>query len=322
MLLAAHVISWRAGAGRWILDCISAGYADTAPEAPSFPSRLVPLSAKSVTGGPPQARSSFLKDERRILRQLRALTLLELVAQSERPVSLAALTEASAACRPCCASCRGWPTPAAARARQQELRQRLPGWRAGARRHDQLAAARRAPPHPDSLVDEIGETCNCTMLDGDEVVYLDRVENRLPLRVNLQPGSRVPLHCSASGKLFLAHMRREARERLLAAALLPRYTPNTLCDMQALDPEFRSIRRKAPASTARSTCWASSAWPCRSCTATAPWPPWRCTRRWRACPSTRPAPGCRACAAAGGGAGADAPRRMRADAGRLNAPLS
>ena len=54
----------------------------------------------------------------------------------------------------------------------------------------------------------------------------------------------MPLHCSASGKLFLAHMRREARERLLAAAPLPRYTPNTLCDMQALDPEFRSIRKE------------------------------------------------------------------------------
>ena len=53
----------------------------------------------------------------------------------------------------------------------------------------------------------------------------------------------MPLHCSASGKLF-AHMRREARERLLAAAPLPRYTPNTLCDMQALDPEFRSIRKE------------------------------------------------------------------------------
>ena len=91
----------------------------------------------------------------------------------------------------------------------------------------------------DSLVDEIGETCNCTMLDGDEVVYLDRVETAWPLRVNLQPGSRVPLHCSASGKLFLAHMRREARERLLAAprrcrAIRPtpcatcrRWTPNS-----------------------------------------------------------------------------------------------
>ena len=94
----------------------------------------------------------------------------------------------------------------------------------------------------DSLVDEIGETCNCTMFDGDEVIYLDRVETAWPLRVNLQPGSRVPLHCSASGKLFLAHMRREARQRLLAAAPLPRYTPNTLCDVAALERELRAIK--------------------------------------------------------------------------------
>jgi DNA-binding IclR family transcriptional regulator len=96
----------------------------------------------------------------------------------------------------------------------------------------------------DSLVDEIGETCNCTMLDGDEVIYLDRVETAWPLRVNLQSGSRVPLHCSASGKLFLAHMRREARQRLLAAAPLPRYTPNTLCDVAALEQELRTIKKE------------------------------------------------------------------------------
>jgi IclR family transcriptional regulator, acetate operon repressor len=58
----------------------------------------------------------------------------------------------------------------------------------------------------DALVREVGETCNFTTLDGAEVLYLDRVEAQWPLRLTLDVGSHVPLHCTASGKLFLALM--------------------------------------------------------------------------------------------------------------------
>src|SRR6185312_12351395 len=55
-----------------------------------------------------------------------------------------------------------------------------------------------------ALVNEIGETCNITMLDGMSLVYLDRVESDWPLQYRLKVGSHVPLHCTASGKLFLS----------------------------------------------------------------------------------------------------------------------
>ena len=92
------------------------------------------------------------------------------------------------------------------------------------------------------LVDEVGETCNFTMLDGDEVVYLDRVEARWPLRLMLAPGSHVPLHCTASGKLFLALMPTARRRRLLAAAPLKRLTDNTITDRNRLLRELERIR--------------------------------------------------------------------------------
>ncbi len=93
------------------------------------------------------------------------------------------------------------------------------------------------------LVDDIGETCNFTMLDGSEVVYLDRVETAWPLRMNLQPGSRVPLHCSASGKLLLAMLTRAQRARLLDNLPLRRYTENTITDRAQLERELERIRR-------------------------------------------------------------------------------
>jgi DNA-binding IclR family transcriptional regulator len=40
----------------------------------------------------------------------------------------------------------------------------------------------------------VGETCNLTILDGNQVLYLDRVETPMPLRLHLEPGTRVPLH--------------------------------------------------------------------------------------------------------------------------------
>lgn len=94
------------------------------------------------------------------------------------------------------------------------------------------------------LVDELGETCNFTMLDGSEVVYLDRVETVSPLRMNLQPGSRVPLHCTASGKLFLAMLSRARRAKLLDHLPLQRHTERTIVDRGKLELELEHIRRR------------------------------------------------------------------------------
>lgn len=74
------------------------------------------------------------------------------------------------------------------------------------------------------LVEEIGATCNFTMLDGAEVIYVDRVEAVWPLRVDLTRGSYVPLHCTASGKLLLALLPQSSRDRLVKGLALNRFT--------------------------------------------------------------------------------------------------
>ena len=94
------------------------------------------------------------------------------------------------------------------------------------------------------LVAEVGESCNLTALAGSEVVYLDRVETAAPLRFYLHTGSRVPVHCSASGKVFLAEMTLSQRQRLLAHAPLEAYTPKTLTTMEQLEKEIKQIKRQ------------------------------------------------------------------------------
>jgi DNA-binding IclR family transcriptional regulator len=100
-------------------------------------------------------------------------------------------------------------------------------------RHDVLA----------ELVERIGETCNFTTLDGARVLYIDRVEAAWPLRLTLDVGSHVPLHCTASGKLFLAMMSDQAREDVLAGLTLPRMTPRTITSAKALRLECADIAK-------------------------------------------------------------------------------
>ena len=94
------------------------------------------------------------------------------------------------------------------------------------------------------LMEEVGESCNITALSGSEVLYLDRVETQAPLRFYLHPGSRVPVHCSASGKLFLAQMPPAQRRRLLTGTPLNAMTRNTLTDIESVEAEIEQVRQQ------------------------------------------------------------------------------
>lgn len=94
----------------------------------------------------------------------------------------------------------------------------------------------------DGLVRSVGETCNIGTLDASEIVYLDRVEAKhWPLRLQFGIGSRVPLHCTAIGKLFLAFLPARQRRELLTGLDLRPMTAATLTDRAALQTELAAI---------------------------------------------------------------------------------
>jgi len=95
-----------------------------------------------------------------------------------------------------------------------------------------------------TLVREVGETCNIGVLDRDSIVYIDRVECSWPLRSQIGIGSHVTLHATAIGKLLVAHLPARNRRRLLTASPLKRFTDATLTDPKSLEAEFKKIRRQ------------------------------------------------------------------------------
>jgi IclR family acetate operon transcriptional repressor len=106
------------------------------------------------------------------------------------------------------------------------------------------ASMSRAPRHAilESLSQEIGETCNFGIMAGSHVVYLDRVESAWPFGLRFERGSRVPLHCTSMGKLFLSLLPAHKRALMLRSISLYRYTENTITDLGRLEAELEKIR--------------------------------------------------------------------------------
>lgn len=176
---------------------------------------------------------------------LRAVSVLEALVAAERPAALAELTGLVRLPKPTLYRMLGMLESAGLVMREPGARRYAPGPRLAALgRNVMLNGAQRAARRAilARLVEEIGETCNFTMLEGAEVIYVDRVEAAWPLRMNLTSGSRVPLHCTASGKLLLALLPKPTRERLTAQLALPRYTDTTITDRKALGAELARIR--------------------------------------------------------------------------------
>ncbi|MGH7314422.1 MAG: IclR family transcriptional regulator [Candidatus Rokuibacteriota bacterium] len=94
------------------------------------------------------------------------------------------------------------------------------------------------------LSEKLGETVNLALLAGDEVLYLDRVESSWPLRMDFKPGSRVPIHATANGKLLLAHAEAGTRARLLGILRLTPVTARTITERARLEGQLAEIRRQ------------------------------------------------------------------------------
>lgn len=93
-----------------------------------------------------------------------------------------------------------------------------------------------------ALANEVGETCNVATPDRDAMIYLDRVETKWPLRIQLPIGTSVPLHCTASGKMYLSSLQPSHLEQYLGAVTLERMTDHTITDGATLTKALAAIK--------------------------------------------------------------------------------
>ncbi len=85
-----------------------------------------------------------------------------------------------------------------------------------------------ARPHLARLVDELGESSNLAMLDGDQIVYVAQAQSRQSMRMFTEVGRRVSPHCTAVGKAILAGMAPEQVRDILKRTDMVRHTDTTI----------------------------------------------------------------------------------------------
>jgi IclR family acetate operon transcriptional repressor len=95
----------------------------------------------------------------------------------------------------------------------------------------------------EDAVAETNESCNLTMLENNQVLYLDRVETSQPLRLHLEAGTRMPLHCTASGKLFLSQMSLAEAKCALGDEPYQRFTSKTITTFAQMQAELAEVRK-------------------------------------------------------------------------------
>jgi IclR family transcriptional regulator, KDG regulon repressor len=89
-----------------------------------------------------------------------------------------------------------------------------------------------------------GESSQVGVLDGHEVVYVDRLESAHSLRLFTETGRRVPVHCTSSGKVLLAHLPEARRQAVLRAAPFTPLTPHTITSRSQFSAELDRVRRR------------------------------------------------------------------------------
>jgi DNA-binding IclR family transcriptional regulator len=101
-----------------------------------------------------------------------------------------------------------------------------------------------ARPHLDRVLLETEETVHLCVLDGGEVLYVDKVEPNRSVRMASKIGRLSPAHCSAVGKAMLAHLPEREVDEILHQHGQPRMTPKTIVTPGDLKAELKLIRER------------------------------------------------------------------------------
>ena len=109
---------------------------------------------------------------------------------------------------------------------------------------ESLELRKLALPYMESLRDDVEMAVHLVVRDGNEAVYLEKVESHRPVRLFTQVGRRAPLHVTACPRVLLAGCSDEEISRYLSSAKMTKFTKNTVSDVDTVWNKIREIREK------------------------------------------------------------------------------
>ena len=94
------------------------------------------------------------------------------------------------------------------------------------------------------LTNDIEETVSLSIPIGTKLVYFDRIEFHWPMQLNLEAGDHLPLHASASGKLYLSSINEEKVIQIFKNIKTPKTAKNTITEISQFKKELKKIKNQ------------------------------------------------------------------------------
>jgi IclR family KDG regulon transcriptional repressor len=110
--------------------------------------------------------------------------------------------------------------------------------------YSQIDLQTSARPVTEELMEKTQTSVFLGILNWDHVTILDIVEARRDLNITAPVGSTIPLFAGAVGKVFLAAMEKEQATKIISSKGLPRFTDNSIVDIDMYFNELRQVKEK------------------------------------------------------------------------------
>ncbi len=104
-----------------------------------------------------------------------------------------------------------------------------------------------ARPIMAQLVERVRETSYLCILEGNQCLYIEKVESSQPIQIIHGIGKRNPLHCTGVGKALLSGMAEEEIRKIFSASGLKRFTAHTITSVDSLLHQIEQVRRRGVA---------------------------------------------------------------------------
>lgn len=100
-----------------------------------------------------------------------------------------------------------------------------------------------ALPYMTQLTQQFDEACDLSVFDRGQVLYIDVLKSSHALTIAASTGQRLPAYCTASGKVFLAHLGPDELSSHLSEPL-KRFTSNTITSREKLLSELKDVKQQ------------------------------------------------------------------------------
>lgn len=88
------------------------------------------------------------------------------------------------------------------------------------------------------LMEEVNEVVHLVLLEGKDIVYIDKVESHNTIRMHSNIGKRSPAYCTSVGKSILAHLPEEKVKEIWDNSDIRRLTEYTITDFEEFQKEL------------------------------------------------------------------------------------